>query len=206
MILSYTYLAQKYNIVVNGAIIVGAHYGEEYEELKSNGVKDFVFIEPCIDSFNKLKEKMQDKENVFLFNYACGEKEEKRVMYTGSENEGQSNSLLKMNKHTQIHPNITLPTTEIVHVKRLDDIISGGYELLYMDCQGYEGFVLKGATETLKNINYVYTEVNKDDIYENCTKVEELDLLLSEFKRVETGVWVGNMWSDAFYIRKPLLK
>ena len=128
-------------------------------------------------------------------------------MYTGSQNEGQSNILLKMAKHTQIHPGITLPNTELVTVKRLDSLglAHKGYQLLVLDVQGFEGRVLKGATETLKQMNYVYTEVNRDFVYENCTLVGELDELLHEFERVETGQWVGGCWTDALYIRKSSL-
>jgi hypothetical protein len=113
-----------------------------------------------------------------------------------------------MAKHTQIHPGITLPNTELVTVKRLDSLglAHKGYQLLVMDCQGFEGRVLKGATETLKQVNYVYTEVNRDFVYENCTLVDELDILLHEFDRVETGQWVGGLWSDALYVRKKSIE
>lgn len=128
-------------------------------------------------------------------------------MYTGSQNQGQSNSLLKMDKHLEIHPGITLPTTELVNVRRLDSLglAHKGYQLLVMDAQGYEGHVIRGAEQTLKQINWIYSEVNKTTVYENCTLVDELDQLLHEFKRVETGDWVGNSWSDALYIRRTLL-
>jgi hypothetical protein len=93
-------------------------------------------------------------------------------------------------------------------VKRLDSLglAHKGYQLLVMDVQGFEGRVLKGATETLKQMNFVYTEVNRDEVYQGCTLVDELDELLSEFERVETGAWVGGMWSDAFYIRRNYIK
>tara|TARA_B100000965_G_scaffold362182_1_gene344050 strand:- start:137 stop:385 length:249 start_codon:yes stop_codon:yes gene_type:complete len=71
-----------------------------------------------------------------------------------------------------------------------------------MDVQGYELEVLKGATETLKNINYVYCEVNRDEVYENNAYVEEIDEFLAGYgmERVETN-WAGDIWGDALYIR-----
>lgn len=208
MLLNFHSLVSKYNIKSDGVIVVGAHFGEEHPDYVAAGIKRFVYIEPCAAAFNVLKNKFSAHHHIQLFNYACGEVECEQVMYTGSQNEGQSNSLLKMAKHTQIHPGITLPNTELVTVKRLDSLglAHKGYQLLVMDCQGFEGRVLKGAAETLKQMNYVYTEVNKDFVYENCTLVDELDELLHEFDRVETGQWVGGMWSDSLYIRKTKIE
>lgn len=207
MLLNFPSLVKKYSVKADGCIHVGAHHAQEHPQYVAAGIKRFVYIEPCAGAFNVLKNKFAAHHHIKLFNYACGDTEGQQVMYTGSQNEGQSNSLLKMDKHLQIHPGITLPNTELVTVKRLDSLglAHKGYQLLVMDCQGYEGRVLKGGMETLKQMNYVYTEVNKDTVYRDCTLIDELDHLLNEFERVETGGWVGNAWSDAFYIRKTLL-
>lgn len=207
MLLNFPILVKRHNIKADGVIGIGAHYGEEHKDYVDAGIKRFVYIEPCAKAFNVLKNKFGAHHHVQLFNVACGDTEGQQVMYTGSQNEGQSNSLLKMDKHLQIHPGITLPETEIVDVKRLDSLglAHKGYQLLVMDCQGYEGRIVKGATETLKQVNYVYSEINFDTVYEGCTLVDELDELLSDFKRVETGAKVGGMWTDALYVRKTLL-
>jgi hypothetical protein len=62
--------------------------------------------------------------------------------------------------------------------------------------------VFKGAFETLKNIDYIISEVNKDEVYENCAHVDDLDSYLNQFnfQRVETN-WIGGTWGDAFYIK-----
>jgi hypothetical protein len=72
-----------------------------------------------------------------------------------------------------------------------------------MDVQGYELEVLKGAKKTLENVDYVYCEVNRDEVYEGNAYVEELDEFLSQYnmERVETS-WEGQIWGDALYIRK----
>lgn len=208
MLLNFKKLVSKYNIKADGVIAVGAHFGEEHPDYVTAGIKRFVYIEPCAAAFNVLKNKFSAHHHIQLFNCACGEVECEQVMYTGSQNEGQSNSLLKMAKHTQIHPGITLPNTELVTVKRLDSLglAHKGYQLLVIDCQGFEGRVLKGATETLKQMNFVYTEVNRDEVYQGCTLVDELDELLHEFDRVETGAWVGGMWSDSLYVRRNTIQ
>lgn len=207
MLLSFPSLVSKYSIKAHGAIHCGAHHAQEHADYVAAGIKRFVYIEPCAAAFNVLKNKFAAHHHIQLFNVACGEVECEQVMYTGSQNEGQSNSLLKMQKHLQIHPGITLPNTELVTVKRLDSLglAHKGYQLLVLDVQGFEGRVLKGAIETLKQINFVYTELSRDAVYENCTMVDEMDQLLGDFERVETGDWVGGMWTDGFYIRKSML-
>jgi FkbM family methyltransferase len=208
MLLNFRDLVKKYSIKADGVIAVGAHFGEEHPDYVAAGIKRFVYIEPCAAAFTVLKNKFAAHHHIQLFNVACGEVECEQVMYTGSQNEGQSNSLLRMDKHLLIHPGITLPNTELVTVKRLDSLglAHKAYQLLVMDCQGFEGRVLKGATETLKQVNYVYTEVNRDEVYQGCTLIDELDQLLHEFNRVETGQWVGGMWSDALYLRNNSLE
>lgn len=207
MLLNFLSLVKKYHIKAEGVLVVGAHFGEEHPDYVAAGIKRFVYIEPCAATFNVLRNKFAAHHHIQLFNCACGDVDGEQVMYTGSQNQGQSNSLLKMDKHLDIHPGITLPTTELVQVKRLDSLglAHKGYQLLVMDCQGFENRVLKGAKKTLEQINWVYTEINKTCVYKDCALVEEIDQLLSDFQRVETGDWVGNAWTDAFYCRRTLL-
>jgi hypothetical protein len=50
-------------------------------------------------------------------------------------------------------------------------------------------------------------EVNKKETYKGCALVQDIDnYLFDDFKRVETAEWVGDSWSDAFYVRKNLNK
>lgn len=207
MLLNFLTLVKKYRIQADGCIHVGAHFAQEHKDYVAAGIKRFAYIEPCSATFNVLRNKFGAHHHIQLFNLACGDTEGEQVMYTGSQNEGQSNSLLKMDKHLLIHPGITLPSTELVTVKRLDSLglAHKGYQLLVMDCQGFEGRVIAGATETLKQVNFIYSEVNRDSVYAGCTLVDELDKQLSDFERVETGAWVGNAWSDALYCRRTLL-
>lgn len=207
MLLDFNKLVRKYSIKADGVIHCGAHHATEHPQYVAAGIKRFVYIEPCAATFNVLRNKFAAHHHIQLFNCACGDTDCEMVMYTGSQNQGQSNSLLKMDKHLEIHPGITLPTTEIVNVRRLDSLglAHKGYQLLVIDAQGFEGHIIRGATETLKQINWIYSEVNRDSVYSGCTLVDQLDKLLHDFKRVETGDWVGGMWSDSLYVRKTLL-
>jgi FkbM family methyltransferase len=222
MLIDFREFFKNYNVKCKGLIQVGAHWCEEHEVYVELGISDFVYIEPCRDAFKKMCEKFEVNiindnevdgtmvvtESAVLFNVACGEMDCESVMYVSHNNQGQSNSLLKPNLHLVQHKEVVFNDAELVKVKQLDNLPfdNKDYNFLVMDCQGFEGNILKGATETLKNIDYIYTEVNRDSTYENNMLIDEIDELLSDFKRMET-YWPSPNWSwgDALYIRKSIL-
>ena len=108
----------------------------------------------------------------------------------------------------ELHPEVVFNSKEEVTVTLLDKlpIDKGAYNILAMDVQGYEGEVLKGATQTLQHIDVIYTEVNNGDTYKGCMLVEEMDDFLFDYQRVETYLpspsWT---WGDSVYIKKSLL-
>ena len=165
---------KKYGINPNGVIQVGAHWAEEHEEFVKCGIKEFVYIEPCKEAFSFLVKKLLHKTNgvvysnyvydsqegkIRIMNYACGNEEKEVPMYVSHQNQGQSNSLLKPLLHTQQHPDIIFDDAEIVKMVTLDSLNATG-DLLVMDCQGYEGEVLKGAEETLKSVKIISCTVS----------------------------------------------
>jgi hypothetical protein len=106
-------------------------------------------------------------------------------MYVSHQNQGQSNSFLEPNLHLQQHPEIIFDDAEIVKMVTLDSlpIKKEDYSLLVIDTEGYEGHVLRGATKTLKHIDILYTEINKDQTRIGNLLIEELDAMLPEFKK-----------------------
>ena len=68
-----------------------------------------------------------------------------------------------------------------------------------MDVQGFELEVLKGGENCIKNIDYIMTEVNRDEVYKDYAKVEKSNQFLDVygFIRVETS-WEGIIWVMLF--------
>ena len=188
---------------IKGIIHVGAHYGEEISEYIDNGIQDIILFEPLVENFDILSKKVKTlNANIEGYQVALGSKKGDATMYV-SDNEKQSSSVLKPKVHLTHHPHVKFPSTEEVEVHLLDDYNSKDYNFINMDVQGYELEVLKGGTKTLEHVDYVYCEVNRDEVYENNAYVEELDEFLSGYnmKRVETD-WAGDIWGDALYIRE----
>lgn len=188
---------------IKGIIHIGGHFGEELAEYVRAGIQDIVVFEPLESNFNVLFENVNNlNANILGHQVALGPEEKDVEMYVSS-NEGLSSSVLKPKVHLTQYKNITFNETEKVEMKTLDSYNYTDYNFINMDVQGYELEVLKGGTETLKHIDYVYCEVNRDEVYEHNAYVEEIDEFLSSYnmKRVETN-WEGGTWGDALYIRE----
>lgn len=195
-------ILEKYKLKINSVCHAGAHWAEEEGYYLDCGIKKRIYIEPCADAFGRLLEMFKGNPDVTLINCACGEFTGVQEINVSPQNQGQSNSLLTPLLHLQQHPEVKFTEKELITVRRLDDLTFNreNGSLLMMDCQGYEGFVLRGGMETLKYMDVVYTEVNRDQVYAGNTLISEMDEILKGYTRVAVE-WVGN-WGDAIYLRK----
>jgi FkbM family methyltransferase len=232
MLISLPEIVSKYNLNIKGVIQVGAHWAEEHDIYVQLGINNIVYIEPCGEAFGVLIKKVlkdggsytkcpkhtaidilhfeSNDRKIKCIYCACGEEEGEFEMYVSNNNQGQSNSLLQPKLHINQHPEVVFNESEKVKVAKLDNLwfSKSDYNLLVMDVQGFEGHVLKGATETLKHIDCIYTEVNRGQTYAGNMEIDEMDeyLKLFGFVRVET-YWPSETWSwgDACFLRESLL-
>jgi FkbM family methyltransferase len=203
MLISFTQIKNNYAMNISGIIHVGGHFGEEICEYVETGIQNIVIFEPLMSNFEILERNVYNlNANIQGYQVALGSTEGIVEMYVSS-NKGLSSSILKPKKHLTQYRDITFNVKENVELKTLDSYNYKNYNFLNMDVQGYELEVLKGAKKTLKHIDYVYCEVNRDEVYENNAYIEEIDEFLSKYdmERVEVD-WQGNTWGDALYIKK----
>jgi FkbM family methyltransferase len=190
---------------IKGVVHIGAHYGEEIQEYVDNGIQKITVFEPLSKNFEVLAERLQNvNADIQGYQVALGSQKGTATMYLSS-NEAQSSSILKPKEHLEQHPDVSFDGTEEVEVSVLDKFDLGDANFINMDVQGYELEVLKGGKNTLKNIDYVYCEVNRGEVYENNAMIGDIDEYLGEygFERVETywpETWYK--WGDALYIKK----
>lgn len=203
MLLNLENLKIKYNLDMRGVVHIGAHHGQEYSTYKKINIKKIVFFEPLKSNFKKLCENVDNK--CILINKALGNFKGHVEMFVESVNLGQSSSILEPDIHLKQYPHIKFDQKEIVEITELDEYFDNHKDcnFINIDVQGYELEVFKGAKKFLSVVDYIMTEVNNDEVYKNCVKVDELDKFLSDygFQRVET-TWDGKTWGDAFYIKK----
>jgi FkbM family methyltransferase len=205
MLISFTNLFDKYKMNIKGIVHIGAHYGEEIQEYVDNGIQKITVFEPLSKNFDVLANRMKNvNADIQGHQVALGSKKGTAKMFVSS-GDGQSSSILKPKQHLELHPDVSFNGTEEVEVCLLDEYDVGDSNFINIDVQGYELEVFKGGKKTLEKIDYIYCEVNRDEVYEGNAMVEDMDEFLDAygFERVETK-WPETYytWGDALYIKK----
>jgi FkbM family methyltransferase len=191
---------------IKGIIHIGGHYGEEVGSYVEQGINDIVLFEPLKENFEILKKNVSNFDaNIEGHRVALGNSNGNITMNLSS-NGLESSSILKPKLHLELYPDITFDNTEEVEIKKLDDYNYSNYNFMNMDVQGYELEVLRGGSNTLQYIDYLYCEVNRNEVYEGNAYIQELDDYLFSYnmKRVETSWWDDGDWGDALYIKEKV--
>lgn len=202
MILDLRQLKEKYSLDITGVIHIGAHYGEEDKVYGSLNINKRIYFEPVKSSYETLV-KTTDSRYCEYHNVALGNTEG-TVEINLSSNMNGSASVLKPKNHLNLHPHVRFNGVEEVLMRKLDTYkLPREYNMINIDVQGYELEVFKGAKDTLHSIDYIMAEINRDEVYENCAHVDELQEFLSPygFRLVEVD-WAGKQWGDGFFIKE----
>tara|TARA_Y100000389_G_scaffold204431_1_gene256914 strand:+ start:1018 stop:1659 length:642 start_codon:yes stop_codon:yes gene_type:complete len=213
MIFDLNAIEQHTGVKITGAIHVGAFLGEELSQYRALGLTNTILFEPQKKLFDIVNSKCIIKEKVF--NVALGSEEDVVGMFISdreggvSNGAGASSSILAPKKHLTEHPEVTFPSKESINVKKFDKFVEENqldiseHNLLNVDVQGYELEVLKGMGDKLNNIQLVIAEVNRDEVYEGCPMIEEIDSYLEEFGFKRLAVeWQSESWGDALYVKR----
>lgn len=213
MIFDLNAIEQHTGVKITGAIHVGAFLGEELSQYRALGLTNTILFEPQKKLFDIVNSKCIIKEKVF--NVALGSEEDVVGMFISdreggvSNGAGASSSILVPKKHLTEHPEVTFPSKESINVKRFDKFIeeneidTSEHNFLNIDVQGYELEVLKGMDDELNKIQLIIAEVNRDEMYEGCPMIEDIDGYVKEFgfERV-TVEWQSESWGDALYVKR----
>lgn len=205
MILDLKTIKEKYNVHSKGVLHIGAHLGQEAETYQELGMNKMIFIEANPSIYNQLIQNIQKFPNATAFN-ACISDTESDVEFNISSNEGQSSSILPLGTHKNLHPDVSYTGKIQTRTVRMESILQNinidGVDFLNIDIQGMELPALKSMGAYLHNFNYAYLEVNREQVYEGCAEIDEVDAYLLQFNfvRKETN-WV-NGWGDAFYVKE----
>jgi len=207
LILDLKTIAEKYNIQSKGVLHIGAHEGQEAQTYADLGMHKMIFIEANPVTYNKLTANIEKFPNAVAFN-ACISDTETEVDFNIASNGGQSSSILSLGTHKTLHPDVTYINSIKARTVRAETLLANinisGVDFLNIDIQGMELPALKSMGAYLHNFNYAYLEVNREQVYEGCSEIEDVDayLLKFNFVRKETN-WV-NGWGDAFYIKEGI--
>lgn len=188
---------------IKGVIHIGAHECQEMVFYKNHfGLENNQVI--WIEANPKIYERMKNNYNVF--NETIYEEDGKKMSFNITNNE-ESSSLLNFGSHASNHPHVKFINQIKVITKRMDTFIKDNnvdmenFNFLNLDIQGVELSALKSFGDQLKHIDFIYTEVNTEHVYQNCCLISEIDDYLKTFgfERKIEFIYPQYKWGDALY-------
>jgi FkbM family methyltransferase len=192
---------------VNGVLHIGAHEAQELDFYRKYfGEVPIMWVEADHEVMPRLMKATAGDDRSVVVNMAIGEVVGYATFHRA--NMDQSSSLLELGTHAFVHPEVNYVDESTVWVNTLAYLVKEckleGYNFLNMDVQGAEGMVIKGGLHYLRNhVDYIYTEVNRDELYVGCMMLPEMDEILGDlgFSRRESVVYESLGWGDALYVR-----
>lgn len=193
-------------IELSGILHIGSHTCEEvdvYEYEMGVSLDNMLWIDADPDTVERSSKFAIPHQHQGLI---TDKDDENVTFYVASNNE--SSSIFEFGTHSTHHPDITYETTKKIKSTTLDtwferkDIDPSKYSWWTLDIQGSELVALKGAKNTLKHANIIYTEVNSEEVYKGCPLVKDIDEVLEKegFTRI-CMVMSEYGWGDAMYMR-----
>jgi FkbM family methyltransferase len=171
---------------------VGASGGQEIPLYLKNEIKKAIFIEPLDYPFEILCQNLNGIDDYFPIKSLVGAEDDVNVRMYVSSNDGQSSSILKPANHKTIFPNVYFNEEHILKSFTLDTIVNfianqnpkfqNKFDLLYVDVQGAELEVFKGARKVLLEAQYIFTEVGYGGGYDGDASYMDIINYLKSFK------------------------
>lgn len=198
-----TDLKKRITKPLKGSIHIGAHNGEEKKWYNDNNINPVIWIEANPKLYSKIKDNVGDDQIII-----CGVGNFNTKSKFNVANNGQSSSILNLKTHKQKHPDVFYIDTIEIDIKRMVTIIDeynidiNNFNFLNLDIQGYELEAIKSFDDLIINFDYIYTEVNVEELYENCPLISDIDIYLEKygFVRSETNITSWG-WGDALYVK-----
>lgn len=210
MMLDFATMLDRYNMrgKITGVLHCGARIGEERVDYQRAGISRVWWVDAnpaIIPALTANVARLGHK----VINACLWDVSGERKTFHVTNHQGMSSSLLEFGTHKSFSPDTVFERHIEVETSTLDQVVAvhgiTDVNYLEMDLQGVELPCLRGATQLLPKLDYISSEINNDEVYVGCTRIEALDAFLADFKRVET-LWCGNQgWGDCLYIRKTLL-
>ena len=198
---------------VRGVVQIGIGKKGDEIEWRTAGIRNQIYVEPYKKWFKNLvsrvnRSKIQG-ENVKCFNVAISNIDTFAPFYIC--NQGDSHSLSPLYKNRDIPFQwMKMKSTSEVKVQTLDSLVQENnidlceYNLLHIDTQGTEHFVIEGAKESLNNFDIIVAEISKIKVYDYSMLYEDWENFMSKrgfrfvyFHEVES-VQAG----DGVFVRK----
>lgn len=196
----------SHNIIITGALHIGAHECEELGFYNRLGIMNKNII--WIDAIPYKVQQAIDRCIPNVYNAVITDKDDIEVTLNVSNNV-QSSSILEFGTHSLEHPSviyvdkITQNSITVDTFFKRNKIDASPFNFWNFDIQGAELMALHGAKDSIVYADALYLEVNEKELYKNCGLIGDIDSFLSQygFKRVITKM-TRHGWGDALYIKE----
>ena len=174
----FNFLRKK---IIGNAILfdVGAHYGETIKNfIKYFKIKEIHSFEASPKNFEILNKKFKDNIHTKIILNNLGLSNENKIVLFNQFSESSSSTLSKINKNSRyfkrkievlgLKKNQNYFENIEVKLQLLDEYLMKSnitsIDLLKIDTEGHEYYVLKGSSKNLSKIKYIYFEHHYDDM------------------------------------------
>lgn len=208
MFMTLDLLNQKFDLNIKGIIHCGAHHAEESDAYERHGISKVVWVEGNSELVPIVESKVGNLPENKVFNYLVYDEDGKELEFKITNNT-QSSSVLEFGTHKRYNPGVDFIKSEVKKAYTLkyiiekEDLKMEDYNMLNLDLQGVELRALKSMGDYIDNIDYVYTEINDDMVYEGNDLLVDLEEYLSSKGLHRAGIHLlSEKWGDAFYVRR----
>lgn len=200
MLIPPRYLRKIFRVRPRGVLHVGAHLGEEHEAYKQEGFGRVLWVEAQRNLITELSERVTPYGDKVFHAAVWSSSGTLRTLSVADSTQGAS---------LFAFPNDVAPVNEVVQegvtTVALRDLIptTEKFDFINLDIQGSELEALRGLGNRINSVRWIYSEVNRAELYEQIPLVGEVDQFLDQqgFFRVAT-VWTHGDWGDALYVRR----
>lgn len=212
MLITIKELRDKFNIKINGILHIGAHTCEELSDyLKVGLTNDNIYWVEAIEKI--VTKNKQQIPNINIYQALISDVDDEEITFNITKNDqtgdSQSSSILDFGTHEKHHPQVKVIDKIKLKTSRMDTVIKKNninmknVNFVNLDIQGVELKALKSMESYLHNIDYIYTEVNTEEVYKNCDKMQDITDYLSifNFKLADARIYKQFGWGDAFYMK-----
>ena len=168
---------------VSGVIHIGANTGQERELYAQYGLR-VIWIEPIPEVFETLKANLTGFPRQRALKCLVTDQDNVEHRFHIANNYGASSSILDLNLHKDVWPQVTYERTITLRSKTLASLLkdehidTSEYDALVMDTQGSELLVLKGAVSIMQNFTHIKTEVPDFESYKGCCQLVDIESFL----------------------------
>jgi len=216
MLITIAELKARFNINIQGVLHIGAHDCEECSAYVSSGVSLSNIY--WIEALPRLVEKNKRiNPHLNIYQAVIYDEDDKEIEFNitncdGDVNNFASSSILEFGSHETCHPQVRVVERVKMKTSRMDSVINKhainmkNVNFINLDIQGVELHALKSMESYLNNIDYIYSEVNTEEVYKNCDQMADLTTYLAKhnFRLADARIYKQFGWGDAFYIKNGL--